>query len=92
MAPPGGMPPMGAPGMAPPGGMPPMGDHQPGMPPMGDHQPGMPPMGDSCMTVPAGPDRDACYSSKSGSSMPPMGDPNAPDMAPAEDTLLAPAE
>jgi hypothetical protein len=32
---------------------------------------GMPPMGDSCMTVPAGPDRDACYSSMSGSSMPP---------------------
>jgi hypothetical protein len=27
-----------------------------------------------------------------GGGMPPMGDPNAPDMAPAEDTLLAPAE
>jgi len=39
---------------------------------------GMPPMGDSCMTVPAGPDRDACYSSMSGSSMPP----GAPGMAP----------
>ena len=42
------------------------------------------------MTVPAGPDRDACYSSMSGSSMPPgtsgmpptMAPPGAPDMAP----------
>ena len=38
----------------------------------------MPPMGDSCITVPAGPDRDACYSSMSGSSMPP----GAPHMPP----------
>ena len=42
---------------------------------------GMPPMGDSCMTVPAGPDRDACYSSMSGSSMPP-GAPGMPPGAP----------
>ena len=39
---------------------------------------GMPPMGDSCMTVPAGPDRDACYSSMSGSSMPPGGHHDGP--------------
>jgi len=54
------------------GGPPPMTG---GMPPTTG---GMPPMGDSCMTVPAGPDRDACYSSMSGSSMPP----GAPGMAP----------
>ena len=82
MPPPTSMPP-GAPGSMPPGSMPPMGDHS-HMPPMGSMPPGapgMPPTGDSCMTVPAGPDRDACYSSMSGSSMPPpmapnMGNPN----------------
>jgi len=73
---------MGDPNMAPPtgtSGMPPMTGGMPpttgGPPPMTG---GMPPMGDSCMTVPAGPDRDACYSSMSGSSMPP----GAPGMAP----------
>ena len=68
----GGPPPMTG-GMPPTtGGPPPMTG---GMPPTTG---GPPPMGDSCMTVPAGPDRDACYSSMSGSSMPP----GAPGMAP----------
>ena len=56
-------PPMAPPTMGAPG-TPPM------TPPPGGHHDGPPP-GDSCMAVPAGPDRDACYSSKSG-TMPPM--------------------
>ena len=51
----------------------------PGMPPTG-----MPPMGDSCVTVPAGPDRDACYSSMSGSSMPPGGQHDGPPGMPGQ--------
>ena len=61
----------------------------PGMPPTG-----MPPMGDSCMTVPAGPDRDACYSSMSGSSMPPgaphMSGSSMPPGAPGMPPTMAP--
>ena len=42
------------------------------MPPMGDPSGmGMPPTGDPCMVHPPGPARDTCYSSMSGSSMPP---------------------
>ena len=65
----------GDPNIAPPTGTSGMPPTTGGPPPMTG---GMPPMGDSCMTVPAGPDRDACYSSMSGSSMPP----GAPGMPP----------
>jgi len=59
-----------------------------GPPGQHDGPPGMrgqhdgPPPGDSCMTVPAGPDRDACYSSMSGSSMPPGGHHDGPPIDP----------
>ena len=85
MAPPTTMAPnMGNPNMPPATMAPNMGN--PNMPPPTmappPGAPHMPPMGDSCMAVPAGPDRDACYSSKSG-TMPPMTPPpGAPTQAP----------
>ena len=48
-----------------------------------------PPMGDPCMVHPPGPARDTCYSSMSGSSMPP-GAPHMPPGAPGMPPTMAP--